>query len=494
MTHASVQQRTVSPRAVPEIVVDRVWRFFCSVRAAVVEIAVLAVLVLAGTLRGSSVPQSIADLFPVTTPLVQRWYAWDVFRSLPFAGILTLLSVAISVCTINRAPGIWQAIAHPSVSTTHGFLRNAETSAVFAARIPPHAIAIQLETALRSRRYRVLSEERNGEIHLYADRWRFSRLATFPFHLALIMILAGGIVGATWGFRENEFYIPEGSVRELGHGTGLDVRLDDFSEVYREDGTALAYRSDITLMRDGQSLNSGSMTVNNPLTFGNIVFYQSGFGQAVALKIENSAGQVLFDDALPLGPYQSKLNPDAPAARMDLLPAGVALSVVAPDEDPANAPELDTLNLRPGEMFFMIRPLGGESPIKEPIGAKVRQGDTIKLGDLSLTFVRERRFSVLQIASNPGIPLFIAAAVLLVGGLAVTFYFPHRRVRGIVSTTTDGSLARLAPIARRDWSAKRVFEQLAIEIGRQLGTGPELLINEPASSSSGSGQSVRPSV
>jgi len=236
------------------------------------------------------------------------------------------------------------------------------------------------------------------------------------------------------------------------------------------------------------------MTVNNPLTFGNIVFYQSGFGQAVALKIENSAGQVLFDDALPLGPFQSKLNPDAPAARMDLLPAGVALSVVAPDEDPANAPELDTLQLRPGEMFFMIRPLGGESPIKEPIGATVRQGDTIHLGDLSLTFVRERRFSVLQIASNPGIPLFIAASVLLVGGLAVTFYFPHRRVRGIVSTATDGSVARLAPIARRDWSAKRFFEQLAIEIGRQLGTGPELQINEPASSSSGSGQSVRPSV
>ena len=143
MTHASVQQRAVNPRALPEIVVDRIWRFFCSVRAAVVEITILAVLVLAGTLRGSSVPRSIADLFPVTAPLVERWYAWDVFRSLPFAGILTLLSVAISVCTINRAPGIWQAIAHPSVSTTHGFLRNAETSAVFTAPMPADAFASQ---------------------------------------------------------------------------------------------------------------------------------------------------------------------------------------------------------------------------------------------------------------------------------------------------------------------------------------------------------------
>src|SRR5829696_4318191 len=493
MTHASVQQPAMQPRALPEIIVDRVWRFFCSVRAAVVEIAILAVLVLAGTLRGSSVPRSIADLLPITAPVIDAWYAWDVFRSLPFAGILTILAVAIAVCTINRAPGIRQAIAHPSVSTTHGFLRNAETSAVFATPIPSYTFASQLETALRSRRYRVLSEERNGEIHLYADRWQLSRLATFPFHLALIMILAGGIVGATWGFRENEFYIPEGSVRELGYGTGLAVRLDDFSEVYREDGTALVYRSDVTLMRDGEPIESGSMTVNNPLTFGDIVFYQSGFGQAVALTVEDSAGQVLFDDALPLGPFQSKLNPDAPAARMDLLPAGVALSVIAPDENPANAPELDTLQLRSGEMFFMIRPLGADSPITQPIGATVRQGDSIELGDLTLTFVRERRFSVLQIASNPGIPLFFAAAVLLVGGLAVTFYFPHRRVRGIVSTSADGSLARLAPIARRDWSAKRVFEQLAVEIGRQLGTDPELHVNEPASSSTGSGQSVRPS-
>src|SRR3954451_1809069 len=472
--HASLDRPVASQRALPEIVVDRIWRYFCSVRVAVAEIAFLALLVLIGTLRGSSVPQSIADAIPVTAPLVERWYEWDVFHSLVFAGILTILAVAITVCTINRAPGIWQAIAHPTVTTTHGFLRNAEISARYASSAPAPELAASLESNLRSAGYRTLSTERHGEIHLYADRWRHSRLATFPFHLALIMILLGGIVGARWGFREDEFIVPEGSVRELGHDTGLSVRLDDFSDVYREDGSPLIYRSDITVIKNGEPVQSGSMTVNNPFIFGDIVFYQSGFGQAVALKITDPAGHVVFDDSLPLGPFRSKLNPDAPAARMDLPPAGVALSVVAPDENPANAPELDTLTLRPGEMFFMIRPLGGQSPIKEPIGATVRQGDTIHLGDLSLTFVRERRFSVLQIASNPGIPLFIAASVLLVGGLAVTFSFPHRRVRGIVSTATDGSVARLAPIARRDWSAKRVFEQLAIEIGRQLGTGPEL--------------------
>jgi cytochrome c biogenesis protein len=223
------------------------------------------------------------------------------------------------------------------------------------------------------------------------------------------------------------------------------------------------------------------MTVNNPLTFGDIVFYQSGFGQAVALRIEDKDGAMLYDDALPVGPFQSKLNPDSPAGRMDLVPAGVALSVVAPDQNPANAPELDTLHLRPGEMFFMIRPLGPDSPIQTPIGATVGQGESIQLGDLSLTFVRERRFSVFQVARNPGIPIFFIAAFLLVGGLAITFYFPHRRVRGIVSATAEGSVAHLAPIARRDWSAKRVFAHLADHIGRRTGLEPVLLGDELAS-------------
>lgn len=478
MIDASLNQPAIGRRARPEIVVDRIWRFFCSVRAAIAEIAFLALLVLIGTLRGSSVPQSLADAIPLTAPLVERWYAWDVYRSLPFAGILTLLAVAIAICTINRAPGIWLAIAHPTVATTHGFLRGAESSARFVSEESVPELAARMQSALQASGYRTLTEPRGGDVHLYADRWRWSRLATFPFHLALILILAGGVIGAFWGFRENELIIPEGSTRPLGHGTDISVRLDDFSELYREDGSAQLYRSDVTVLKDGKEVGAGSMTVNNPFTLGDIVFYQSGFGQAVALKIVAKDGQVLFDDALPLGIFRSKLNADAPAARMDLLPAGVALSVVAPDENLANEPEKDTLHLQPGEMFFMIRPLGSDSPIDMPISATVGQGDTVQLGDFSLEFVREKRFTVLQAARNPGIPVFFAAAVLLVGGLAITFYFPHRRIRGIVSASGNGSVAHLAPVAKRDWSARRVFAQVTEKLAARTGISPEIMQNE----------------
>src|SRR6478752_5415867 len=110
---------TANPRVMKrsplEIGVDRVWRFFTSVRAAVYEVAFLALLVLLGTLRGSSVPNNIKDLLPFTGPVIDRWYAWNVFHSLPFMFILALLSVAIAICTANRAPGMWKSIVEPTV-------------------------------------------------------------------------------------------------------------------------------------------------------------------------------------------------------------------------------------------------------------------------------------------------------------------------------------------------------------------------------------------
>ncbi len=468
MAQASLRPR-LARRSSVELVVDRTWRFFCSVRAAVYEIVVLAVLVLLGTLRGSSVPRWIADGLPVTKPVVEAWYAWDVFHSLPFMAILTVLAIAIAICTINRAPGIWRSIAHPAVATSHGFLRGAETSARLVSTAPADELTTRLVELMRERRYRVLTEQRGGETHLYADKHRYAKLGTFPFHLALILILVGGIVGARWGFRETAFMVPEGSVRDLGHGTGLSVRLDDLTETYRDNGTAKEYRSDLVLMRDGKPVETGSITVNNPLTHGNVVFYQSGFGQAVVLRVTDASGRVLFDDALEVGPFQDKKNPDAPAGQKALPAAGVLLNVIAPDANPASRPELDTRGVRTGQLFVQIIPDGLPAGAEPPSGI-VNQGKSVTVAGITVEFLRERRFTVLQVARNPGIPIFFAASLLLLGGLAATFYFPHRRVRGIVGGTSDGGgRAHLAPLAKRDWSGQRDFERLLAAAESRLG-------------------------
>ncbi|TXG85911.1 MAG: hypothetical protein E6R14_03820 [Thermomicrobiales bacterium] len=453
-----------------ETLVDRVWRFFCSVRAAVVEIIILAVLVLIGTLRGSSVPQWIADFLPFTQGLVDRWYDWDVFHSIPFMLMLAILTIAITVCTLNRAPGIWRTISHPTITTTRGFIRNADISANTTVAEPLDATVADYSSTLKKKRYRVLSEQQGDATHVYADKNRLAKLATFPFHLALILILIGGIVGARYGFKENSFIIPEGSVRDVGHGTGLSVKLDQFSDSWREDGTPASYRSDLILYKNGEEVKRESITVNNPMSYGTTTFYQTSYGQAAQIRVTDADGNILYDDSVDLGIYRSIANPDAPAGIIVLPQAGVQLNIIAPDEDRANAPMLDNLNLKSGQMYIQLAETGPNASSELP-DIVVEQGKPQELNGLTVEFVRESRFTLLQVASNPGIPIFWAAAFLLVGGLAVTFYFPHRRIRAIIDRNGPGGATQIAmaPLAKRDWSGQRDFRNAVADLSKRFG-------------------------
>lgn len=467
MAELTIPQTSAPKRHPGEIAIDRIWRFFCSVRAAIWEVSVLALMVLIGTLRGSSVPNSIAELLPVTAPLVDRWYAYDVFRSLPFAGLLALLSVAIAICTINRVPGIWSSITNPTVLTSRGFIASADVSASLTPSKGQEDVPARLRTHLEARRYRVIEQELNGDTHLYADKNRFGKLGTFPFHLALIMILVGGIVGARYGFRDDEFIVAEGATERLGHGTSLSVRLEDFQDSYNQLGAPLEYRSDLVLYDGDREVKRQSITVNHPMTYDSVVFYQTSFGPAVSLIVTDPAGTVVYDGTVPLGRYTAKENPDAPAGVLDLPHIGQRLIVVGPDANPGIAPEKDRLKLLSGELHLQLRDTSSASSTPELTG-NVAIGQRATLGDYTVTFVRDRQWTMLQVASNPGIPIFWAAAFMMIGGLGIVFYFPHRRIRGIVSSSSGPQQIQLAALAKRDWSAKRSFEQLIEEMEREL--------------------------
>ena len=441
-------------RSPAELVVDRIWRFFCSVRAAVYEIIFLAVLVLVGTLKGSIIPAQIPRFVPALDPLVARWYAFDVFRSPLFSGTLVLLTVAIVVCTVNRVPGIWASITSPTVPSTQSFFQSAVPAARFT--LPVHATdaATTLAATLRKRRYRVQQQEQDGTRWLYADRNRFGKLGTFPFHLGLILVLVGGIVGAQLGFREQMFTVPEGAVRDVGYGTGLRVKLAGFTDTYDQLGSVTEYRSDLVLYDGDREVRQQSIRVNQPLIYGSVTFYQSSFGQAAQMRITDRAGVVVFDAPVELT-LQSRSNKDAPAALLDLPAQQRRLELIFPNVKLDAKPEIGDTKLLPGEMYAQIRDLRTNSLIGQ--GAIIAQGDTAPLGGLNVQFVRETRFTVLQVASNPGIPILFAASLMGVLGLVMTFGFPHRRIRAMLRETGSGCEVLLAPLARRDWAGQRDF-------------------------------------
>jgi cytochrome c biogenesis protein len=452
--------------------IDRVWRYFCSVRAAIWEIAFLALLVLIGTLRGSEVPAWLADGLPFLQPVVDRWYDWDVFRSPLFAAILGLLAVAIAVCTINRVPGIWQTISEPRVRTSQGYLQRADTSATFTTTASVDEVAAAYQKTLAGKRFRVLTERVGSDTHVYADKNRYGKMGTFPFHLALILLLVGGIVGAQYGFREQEFIIPLGETKDVGHGTDLSVELVNFRDSYTPQGIAEDYTAEIVILDDGVPVKRAVISPNDPTSYGTATFYQSSLGYGARMNVTGPGGADLYTGTVDLGVFTFAGNPDAPAGFVDIPGAGVTMTVVGPDTEPANSPELDTLNLKNGQMLVMFQPIGGSSAERQSF--VVDQGKPVQVGGLTILFEREMQWSLLQVAYNPGIPIFIIASVFLVGGLAVTFYFPLRRIRAIVSPTPNGAMLVAAPLAKRDWSGKREFFRTAEAVAQALGTNPVL--------------------
>lgn len=466
MAETAINPQQSHRRSALERGVDKVWRFFTSVRNAIYEIAFLTLLVLIGTLRASDAPQWMADHLPFLQPLVDRWYAWDVFRSPIFAITLAVIAIAIIICTLNRIPQIWAAFAHPKITTSTGFINGADTAATYALETPVDESLGHITGVLEKSRYRVLTEKKGDATHIYADKNRFSGFGTFPFHIGLILLLVGGIVASSLGFRDDEFVVSEGNRQNVGHGTGLSIELTRMEDIWSPAGTPIHYASHITIYENGNPVKSGVVQVNHPVSYGPATVYQGSYGWSAVFTVRDASGNIVFSGPAELGLYTARDNPDAPAGFIDIPAEGVRLSVIAPDTNPPNQPELDALNLTAGEMWVG---LAGDTE-----GTVVTLGQPARVGDYMVTFEREGKYSILQVGYNPGIPIFIIAAFFLVGGLMVTFYFPHRRIRGILRKTENGSELSMAPLAKRDYAGKRDFYSVLSKMNEALGSSPEV--------------------
>src|SRR4051812_29914310 len=221
-------------------VLDRVWWFFTSVRVGLWLIGTTIGWVLLATLAQSTFPQRIGTSIPLLRGSMEHLATWAVWESPFFLGTLGLLAVSI-ICggMVARWPGIARRIWHPGIRTSTGFFSAVKSTATLDD-VPTDRARDAFTTTLRSRRYRVLAwrDEKSGATHLYADKNRFSLLATFPFHTGLVLLMIGAVIAATLGWREIGFLVPDGATRDVGHGTGLVIRSNGFFDAYYDDGRA----------------------------------------------------------------------------------------------------------------------------------------------------------------------------------------------------------------------------------------------------------------
>ena len=445
MSDSSARAEISAPAAKPAVeqhtdLFDDIWSFFASPRLALGLMLAIAVACLGGALVvqapaevvGNPKLQAswIAQVRPKYGPLTdifQTLQIFWVFQTLWFRGLLGLLAINVVVCTTNRLPGIWHAVFHPVVRPGEGlFERGQPRETVF---VPGASVdqALPFVRSALARHHRVESRESAGT-YLYAAQNRFARFGTIFTHAALVLVLVGVVASGPLGyFEEPAFAIPVGSSRDVGHGTGLTARVDDFvDEYYPETGAPKDYRTELVLSDAHGEVARQTVRVNEPLLYGDVRFHQSSFGPAAALTVADGSGSTLFHDAVPFTMLAN--DGQRPVGYFYLPGRDLSIYVIGP------AGKGDPM-IQAGQVAVEAYAGPATSPTYR---ALLTQRQPAQVGDLTVTFDRELQFTSLRIVRDPGVSIVWAACILLVLGLVLAFYIPQRQLWARVKWVEGG--------------------------------------------------------
>ena len=456
---------------------DRLWRVFTSMRTAIVLIFLLTLIAFIGTLlmqvpsvELQSHPQAYATWLDTLRPKYGGWVVvldklqfLSIFNSVWLKLVLALLTTSLLACSVNRFRGLWRTATHPRTKMTPVFYERAPHSATLDVAVEPSVAVSRIRDAFRSQRYRTMVEEDGDDIHVYADRFRWAPFGTLIAHLSIVFIFGAALVGQMLGFRDADFAAPIGRRVDVGYGTGLAIEAKSFTDTYStQNGAPIDYASDLVLYKNGVQVAAQTIRVNQPMTYDGVTVFQSFYGPEAEMVVADSSGKTLFDGGVPLqwGSTDKDKNLrigafDVPGANLSVYVVGVASG----ETDP---------NIKPGQMRLEVYP--GDSQPEVSLDTQiVTQGEPAQLAGYTFTFTRERQFTGLIVARDPGTVLIWIGTTLLVVGSTTVFLFQQRRVWLLIRRTPGGSLVRLGATTRHNAAFVSDFRSLVDQTRLALG-------------------------
>ncbi|MCW8918111.1 MAG: cytochrome c biogenesis protein ResB [Gammaproteobacteria bacterium] len=228
----------------------------------------------------------IANLGPTWYKILDALDFFNMYDSWWFLAIMTLLVLSVSAALLRHGPRFWHMSRPLRVMRPWPKKSDGGFSLTSPLASDPDATKALL-------RRLGFSEFQRGEEHgrplLLARQGRFSKYGFFLVHGGVVLICVGGLITSQLGFRgvmnlpeqesDNRIYVSEGSSYRTLQLPFL-VRNDDFDISFYKSGMPSEYSSQLTLHRDGQDILSKRITVNDPLRYQGVTFYQASFGDA----------------------------------------------------------------------------------------------------------------------------------------------------------------------------------------------------------------------
>lgn len=444
--------------------VDAIWGWLSSVRTAIFLITSIAVLCFVGiyfvqapgevlgdpVAYATWVQQNALPRYGSLTPIFDWLRFFTIFSSWYFMLLLTVLSLSIIVCTLNRAPAIWQNFKHPLIRRNENFYQNALERSEYTR---PDAVT-WTQAEFRKRGYRVRLLKDNEVTYLYANKNSWATLATFVFHAALVTLLMAGVISQWHGFPPNsparhflpaplvsltdslagftfDQALPNGqSAVAYPRGTfhNISFRANNFTATFDpKTGLPTDYVTDLSVYQDGELVaHSNHLRVNDPLSYDGIVFHQSSLIPSVNITISDAQGCFMCDEPIVLDqsiPLPSNLVVDF-AKGIPISGSNLTLGVffihnpsiqLAQVQHPSILITVGAPGASTNQDKAIVRLQPGES------GPSLDKQWTIKLNSAN-------EATVLLVTRDAGSMFVWPIAIILILSLCITFYFPQKRI------------------------------------------------------------------
>lgn len=423
-------------------ITQRFWKALGSVRTGIILLIIVGVASAAGTFILQR-PLTDADKMrqaysPTTLHWLDSLNLTDVFHAWWFAGLLALLGINIALASIERFPTVWHYFSKPYRRPEAHFI----TGLPIQKEIPVHDIPTAMlaaESAFRRLGFNPQKLGGGSDVSLYVEKNRFSRLAPYVVHASLLLIFAGGISDAIWGYRgfvslglndqTDQVELTSGARKQLPFA----IRCQGAGQENYADGTPRRWWSKLSVVEEGRVVKQKEIAVNDPLEYAGVRFFQSSYGS-------NGQLGMLVLTATPRdgsGPAREiKVRPDESVALDGA--TSVRLTAFVPDfvlngnqvesrsDEPNNpAIQLKVESQQAGATTVWLFPRFPDfsHPDKSPYEFKAK--------DVSMGY-----FTGLQVAHEPGQWAVWAGVILMGVGLVLAFYFVH--IRFWVVPVSDG--------------------------------------------------------
>ncbi len=466
--------------------IDWLWGTLSSVRNAIYLIIAITVVCLLGVYFVQApgevlndpvayvawVQQNALPHYGSLTPIFDSLQFFTIFSSWYFRLLLVILALSIVVCTLNRAPTIWQNFAHPILRRSEKFYQNALERASFS-----HDDAVVWTYAVLGKRHyrvRAVSVEATHSTHqlsapsspsgstsdaiqeityLYANKNSWATLSTFVFHAALVTLLLAGAMSQWHGFDPNSparHYLPSPLVslsdalagfsfdQALPNGESavvytrgtphnISFRANKFTATFDpKTGLPTDYVTDLSVFQDGELVaHSNHLRVNDPLAYGDIVFHQSSLIPSVNVVITDKQGYVLFNEPVVLDQTSTlgNLNVDY-ANNIPIAGSNLTMGIAFPHDASVQLAQM------PNPFFVITVNQIGDTSAKPKVLLRLRPGQTGLSADgvwqVKLSGASEA--TILLVTKDTGSFIVWPTAVILILSLCATFYFPQRRI------------------------------------------------------------------